>query len=88
MSFRSPSTEHELDIVDKKKWKNNSGKKRDVAETNDDEGTQEDDTSAIDVKPAPKGSTTAYFIKFVVTFTYILSHISYLSEAPRATIRL
>ena len=65
MSFRSPSTEPELDTVDKKKWKNNSGKKRDVAETNDDEGTQEDDTSAVDVQPALKGTTTAQFVEFV-----------------------
>ncbi|RCH88390.1 hypothetical protein CU097_010924 [Rhizopus azygosporus] len=66
MSFRNyPPTESELDTVDKKKRKNNSGKKWGVAETNDDEGTQEDDTSAVDVKPAPKGTITTHFIKFV-----------------------
>ncbi|KAI8048739.1 uncharacterized protein B0P05DRAFT_630126, partial [Gilbertella persicaria] len=47
------------------KRKGNSGKKRGVAETNDDEGTQEDDTSAVDVKPASKDTTTAHFIKSV-----------------------
>ncbi|EIE82436.1 hypothetical protein RO3G_07141 [Rhizopus delemar RA 99-880] len=51
--------------VVKKKRKGNSGKKRDVTQTNDDEGTQEDDISAVDVKPAPKGIITASFIKFV-----------------------
>lgn len=43
-----------IDIVPKKKRKGNNRKKRGVAETtNDDEG-----------KPAPKGTTAAYFIKF------------------------
>ncbi|KAG1145906.1 hypothetical protein G6F37_007668 [Rhizopus arrhizus] len=58
------SPKPETDTVAKKKRKGNSGRERVVAETNDDEGTQEDDTSAGDVKPAPKGITIAHFIKF------------------------
>ena len=41
-----------------------------ISETNDDKGTQEDGTSAADVKPASKGTASkgtsiAHFIKFV-----------------------
>ncbi|KAG1046643.1 hypothetical protein G6F43_010879 [Rhizopus delemar] len=63
--LKKPPPKPELETVVKKKRNGNSGKKRDVAQTNDDEGTQEDDISAVDVKPAPKGITTAPFIKFV-----------------------
>ncbi|KAG0777346.1 hypothetical protein G6F22_011935 [Rhizopus arrhizus] len=64
--LKKPPPKPELDTVAKKKRKGNSGKKRGVAETtNDDEGTKEDDTSVVDVKLAPKGTTTAHFIKFV-----------------------
>ncbi|CEI98953.1 hypothetical protein RMCBS344292_13048 [Rhizopus microsporus] len=63
--LKKPPSKPEAGTVAKKKRKGNSGKKRGVAETNDDEGTQEDDNSAVDVKPAPKGTTTAHFIKFV-----------------------
>ncbi|ORE10991.1 hypothetical protein BCV72DRAFT_301308 [Rhizopus microsporus var. microsporus] len=44
---RNLPPEPELDTVAKKKKKSNSRKKRDVAETNNGEGTQEDDTSAV-----------------------------------------
>jgi hypothetical protein len=63
--LKKPPPKPELDTVAKKKRKGNSGKKRGVAQTNDDEGTQEDDISVVDVKPAPKGTTTAHFIKFI-----------------------
>jgi hypothetical protein len=63
--LKKPPPKPELDTVAKKKRKGNSGKKRGVAQTNDDEGTQEDDISVVDVKPASKGTTTAHFIKFI-----------------------
>lgn len=34
-----------------------------MAETNNDKGSQEDDTSTVDVISVPKGTTTAHFIK-------------------------
>ncbi|ORE17229.1 hypothetical protein BCV71DRAFT_181912, partial [Rhizopus microsporus] len=55
----------ETDTVAKKKIKSNIGKKRGIAEANDDEGIREDDTSAVDAKLAPKGTTAAHFIKFI-----------------------
>lgn len=68
----------ELDTVAKKKRKGNSGKKRGVAKTtNDDEGTQEEDTSVVDVKPAPKGATTAHFIKSVNELLNIMDEDEY-----------
>jgi len=51
----------ELDTVIKKKRKGNSG----VVQTNDDEGTLEDDISVVDVKPTPRGTTAAHLIKFI-----------------------
>jgi hypothetical protein len=63
--LKKSSLKPELDTVIKKKRKGNSGKKRGVVQTNDDEGTQEDDINVIDVKPAPKGTTAAYLIKFI-----------------------
>ncbi|KAG1459835.1 hypothetical protein G6F46_006069 [Rhizopus delemar] len=55
--LKKPPPKPKTDTVVKKKRKGNSGKKRDVTETDDDKGTQEDDTSAVDVKPAPKVET-------------------------------
>ncbi|KAG1448508.1 hypothetical protein G6F56_008922 [Rhizopus delemar] len=63
--LKKPPPKPEKNTAAKKKRKGNSGKKRGVAETNDDEGNHEDDTSPVDIKPAPKGTTTAHFIKFV-----------------------
>jgi hypothetical protein len=63
--WKKPSPKPETDTVAKNKIKGNGGKKRSVTETDDNEGAQEDDTGVVDVKPAPKGTTTTHFIKFV-----------------------
>ncbi|GAA5812768.1 hypothetical protein MFLAVUS_006226 [Mucor flavus] len=69
----------ELDTIVKKKRKCNSGKKRGIAEmTNDDEGTQEDDTNVVDVKPAPKDTTAAHLIEFVNELLNIMDEDEYL----------
>ena len=64
-----------------KEEKGNSGRKRVVAETNDDEGTQEDDASVVDVKPAPKGITIAHFIKFVNELLDIIDEDEFLKSS-------
>ena len=48
---------------------------------NDDEGTQENDTSVVDVKPAPKGTTAAHFIKFVNGFLDIMDEDESLKDS-------
>lgn len=52
--LKKPSPKPKLDTVASKKRKGNSGKKKGVAQTNDDEGTQEDDISVVDVKTSSK----------------------------------
>ncbi|RCH96151.1 hypothetical protein CU097_012002 [Rhizopus azygosporus] len=46
--LKKPHPKPELDTVAKKKRKGNSGKKRGIAQANNNEGTQEDDTSVVD----------------------------------------
>lgn len=48
----------------KRRERGNSGKKKAVAESND-EAAPENDVIVIDVKSTPKGTTPAHFIKFI-----------------------
>lgn len=56
-----------LDTVIKNNWG--------VVQTNDDEGTREDDISVADVKPTPRGTTAAHLIKFINELLNIMDEV-------------